>query len=342
MQFQWLFVYVLTALFFPIIPFSSSPSHFDSFISEVTRNNHEDWVHNDLKVATFNTWGLPIKLPGMDQTTRFNVLPDSLLDLNADILCLQETFSKRLRKKIMETLPHSYYHYSDYLCNRRQAGLLMMDCYGGLMTWSKYPIVYESFHAFPFYKGMSIIEQTGLKGFLFTTINFKGTYINVVNTHLYSGLSDKAEYFRLQQLAYLHNVLVQLEQFKAFPTLFAGDFNTSHPEVTSGNDILSPSVTYPLITGEMGFKDTCPTLDDNSYTYDAFSNSYVNKKKERNKIDYIFYRETQHTAMTITERKTIFTENNLSDHNGYMSCFTLSYSTSRDNNPSVLIASSEN
>lgn len=166
-----------------------SPTIFLSFILHITANSPQLFntpipFRNDictLNVVTFNTWGLPVKLPGMDQSKRFESIPDSLLGLGADI-CLQETFSKRLRRKIMDKMPYHLMHQSDYLCQRTQAGILQIDCFGGLMTWSKHPIIYEEFFPFPLFDDMNWVEKSGRKGVLIPTIEVIGNPVNIVYT----------------------------------------------------------------------------------------------------------------------------------------------------------------
>ena len=271
-----------------------------------------------LNVVTFNTWGLPVKLPGMDQSKRFESIPDSLLLLGADVICLQETFSKRLRSKIMDKMPLHFKHNSDYSCHRRQAGMLQIDCFGGLMTWSKHPVIYEEFFPFPLFDKMNWVEQSGRKGVLITTIEVNGIPVNIVNTHLYAGFSSIAESFRLKQIHFIDSILKDNNYYHEYPSVFAGDFNTPHPEISTYCDKQEDSEIYPFIIQNMKFIDTCPKMDDDAYTYDPLCNPYAKQKEPRSRIDYIFTKSGKVSHIHLQKQKGIFKEFNLSDHFGWM------------------------
>jgi endonuclease/exonuclease/phosphatase family metal-dependent hydrolase len=280
----------------------------------------------DITCITYNTWGLPVRLAGHEQADRFQRMPDSLLALEADILCLQETFHPELRSRLIRALRSEYYMGSDYSCNSSWNGLIVKDCHGGLMTLSKYPVVSEQFFQYPFEKECSIIEKIGAKGFLFTTIDINGHKCNVINTHLYAGEDRQAENFRLLQIQYMMNILAGMPEFALYPTLFMGDINTTHPEISAVSDRFAPSLLYPVVTsGLLGFTDTAPCLDNQLFTYDGKNNHYVNDPQNRQKLDYCFYRNTGNVAILKHQfSKVIFNDRSiLSDHFGWKSVFSL-------------------
>ncbi len=285
-----------------------------------SNNRYKPYIKDkfNLNVVTFNTWGLPVKLPGMDQTRRFESIPDSLLALGADVICLQETFSKRLRIKIMEKIPLHFMHESDYSCQRRQAGMLQIDCFGGLMTWSKHPIIYEEFFSFPIFNDMNWVEQSGRKGVLITTIEANGHPVNIVNTHLYAGFTSIGESIRLKQIHFIDSILQDHIYYHEYPTVFVGDFNTPHPEVSVYCEKQENSEIYPFIIHKMKFIDTCPKMDDDAYTYDPLCNPYAKQKEPRSRIDYIFTKSGKEFDIQLQKQKGVFKEFKLSDHFGWM------------------------
>ena len=195
-----------------------------------------------------------------------------------DVLCLQETFSKRLRKPLIDSLSRHYYSYSDYTCNKTIFGPLVKDCYGGLMTWSKFPIIKEKFYPFSRVEGMNFEEKIGGKGFLISTIITDDRLLHIVNTHLYSGMDEKSESIRYHQVQEIKNIL-SLNEYLTSPVILAGDFNITHPGVASKYPDLSPSKVYEIIGTDLGFTDSCPNIDEYSYTIDPRINSYQSKGK---------------------------------------------------------------
>ncbi len=246
---------------------------------------YEQYSFKTLQVTTFNIWGLPINLPRYNQKSRFQVMPDSLIHLDTDIIGLQETFHKVIRKKLYDTfLSNNYFTKSDCSCERKFKLGIKLDCFGGLMTYSKYPVIDENFYPFPQLKESSFIEKVGKKGFLVTDIKKGNDTIRVVNTHLHAGNSAKAEMFRLVQIIYLDSILAKLNNGNIKQTIFLGDFNIYLPNVTS-------SIVYDFIVSQMGFKDTSPDIKEKDLTMNNQRNFYVSKKEPITKLDYIFIKK---------------------------------------------------
>ncbi len=238
-----------------------------------------------LSILTLNTWALPVRLSGHDQEKRFEMIPKELLDVDADIVCLQECFAQDLRKSLCSSLDDSYDTLSDHSCYRRSMLLLMMDCYGGLMTFSKYPIVEESFYKFPLIGKSRIVERIGSKGFLVSTIDLDGTFIQVVNTHLYAGTDDKAERHRERQLQYMTQVLDSIQSVSGHDLVLTGDLNINHSSNNTSVDE-TESNQYQYLTREALYHDPVNALSDRDFTMDVRLNPYAHGVAESCKIDY--------------------------------------------------------
>jgi len=275
---------------------------------------YEEYSSKSLQVTTFNTWGLPINLPKYNQKSRFQVMPNSLLYLNTDIIGLQETFHEAIRKKLYnQFLANGYFSSSDCNCNRKYIIGVKLDCFGGLMTFSKYPVQNERFYPFPQLKGASMIEKVGQKGFLVTNIKKGNDLIRVINTHLYAGNTIKAENFRLEQIKYLDSILQVLNNDNIKQTIFLGDFNIHLPEAEY-------SIVYDFIVDSMGFKDTSPIINEKDLTMNNQRNFYVSKKEPITKLDYIFIKQLSE----IYEAHCVFDEETpISDHFGFQVRFLL-------------------
>lgn len=285
----------------------SIPLKFHS--QENVQNDQNDQI--DLTILSLNTWGLPIKLAKYKQNTRFKEIPDALNNTNTDIICLQECFSESLRKNILKNISAAYTHSTDYTCNRRSAGVLKLDCYGGLMTFSKHPIVDEHFYQFPKYEGSNFIEKIGRKGFLISQLDLGYKHIYVINTHLYSGHSRNAELLREQQVAFIWQTLDELE-IREKDLILAGDLNFSHPKVMKENKLVSTSNIYNSLISEYGFIDG---NKDEQYTLDPAS-KYCSSKDGKQILDYILLKPAKDQFASLSSSVVLNNNETISDHFG--------------------------
>ena len=274
--------------------------------------------HDVLKCISFNTWGLPISLHGHDQKDRFERMPDSLLNVGADILCLQETFHPVLRNGIINKLTADYYFKGDYRCDQSVLGIIQKDCRGGLMTFSKFPVVSEEFYPFPSIEGISIVEKIGAKGFLFSVIDMDGKKLNIVNTHLYAGEDQNSEHKRLQQILFMKKKLAEIPEYYLFPTILMGDLNTTHPTIISDERTHVKSEIYPILTSDLDFADSCIEVCENDFTYNGKLNYYIKSKANLQKLDYCMFKNQKGTyKLQLLSQSLAFHYNSfLSDHFG--------------------------
>jgi len=271
-----------------------------------------------IKVLSFNTWGLPITLPGYDQARRFPLIPDSLLAHAADIVCLQETFHPDLRAHLIAGLGHCYHGHQDYRCSTEIVPFLEKDCFGGLMTLSKYPIITEYFFRYPVNEYTSMIERIGAKGFLFSVIRVGTETMNVINTHLYAGYDASSELRRKEQIEFMDGILKIIPEYRLFPTIFAGDLNAQHPDMAC-------SAVYDYVATEMGFTDSKPHIDRNDLTSDASVNDYIAKKEIPSKLDYIFIKSSDVASLCVVKSGRCFSSGQpVSDHFGWSALLSFS------------------
>lgn len=276
-----------------------------------------------LSFLSYNVWALPIALPKFDKRERFPRMPIQIMDYQADIVCLQEVFDKKLRHHILSILEENYQTSSDYTCNQQLLGIAYKDCFGGLMTLSKYPIVWEKFYPHKSLKGMRIDEKIGKKGFLISKIETPQGYIYVINIHLYAGEKEVDEAIRLQQIKYLQTKIKE-HQLLAYPTFIIGDLNTTHPAVAALHSSTNSSPTYAFVVDSLGFTDTVTNIDDDFFTYDHLQNPYAVVSEQAHKLDYCMYQTTQASTIIHQSTHVIFKEKNtLSDHFGLLSIFMI-------------------
>ena len=270
-----------------------------------------------IQILSYNTWGLPIELNGHDHKRRFNIMPASILQTKSDIIALQETFNPALRDLLLSVLPGQYYTYSDYRCERNIIPFVHIDCYGGLMTLSLFPITKEEFFLFPSCKSSSLIEKIGAKGFLVSQIQHGDQNLLVINTHLYAGNDKKSEQIRMNQMKYLHEVMSNTNMYNNDKVILVGDFNIQHPDIRC-------SEVYDYIVNKMGFSDSKPNIDHRDYTMDAATNKYVHSKEPCTKLDYIFTKSNViKPIQIISQSRTMSSNQTLSDHYAWKACLKI-------------------
>jgi endonuclease/exonuclease/phosphatase family metal-dependent hydrolase len=270
----------------------------------------------DISFMSYNMMALPSKLIGKQNNFRFDKLPDSLLALNVDVLALQEAFHPKIRRKINNSFDGKYYCDTEFDCDQKILPFVKRDCYGGLLTLSKYPIISEEFYQFPVNSDYSWVEKSGAKGFLVTMIQYKSEKLCIVNTHLYSGGNLKAEKIRMDQVQFMHEVLKKTSAYNQHKIVVLGDFNVHHPDVEY-------SEVYQYVTNEMMFMDTKPRITSQDFTYDTRVNPYVPARFKRTKLDYIFYYSPQNDFQVVFQTKSMDRNKTLSDHFGWYCEFLL-------------------
>jgi len=241
--------------------------------------------YEELNILTLNTWGLPIWYPKSNKGDRYHDIYKALQSSDFNVICLQEVFDKKLREEL-QPLTNEFKTLSTFDCKRNIGFLFSMDCQGGLMTLSKFPIIRENFHQFPLLDGMKVEELIGEKGFLITEIQSPHGTVRVINTHLYSGQTPKDEQIRLAQIKHMELILTQFYQ-EQLPTFLVGDLNIVHPDVAVQDTSFTPSKVYEYLSSNLGFEDTMYEISASDYTYNNQVNPYAYEKAKRQKLDYI-------------------------------------------------------
>lgn len=277
-----------------------------------------------IKILSYNVWALPVGLPGLDKKGRYPDIPDSILSMDADIVCLQEAFDKRMREQVASRLGEHYEMHEDYLQHRKIFGIIHMDRFGGLMTFSKYPFLWEKFYPHEVDKNMKPAERKGLKGFMFSTIETEMGRFNIINIHLYSGRKERDENQRLKQLRYLRQKMEEDNIFQ-YPTIITGDFNMVHPSVAKTEGDFPPSEAYQFVVDSIGLIDCSPSVAKDEYTYNYLENRYADKNERSQKLDYCFFYPSSNCDISVKYHRVVFKEGKqLSDHFGILTLLEIS------------------
>ena len=275
-----------------------------------------------VQMVSFNAWALPIWLPGHDHSIRYGMIPQKLIDTGADIICIQEAFADSFRRELLSTTSDHYNTCSNFRCNRSILGLVKMDCYGGLMTLSKFPIIDEEFFPFPKSRNMRWEESLGAKGFLVTQIQIDRDTAYIINTHLYAGLKIDDEQHQMHQIKYMHELLAN-RNILSHEVFLLGDLNVIHPSIAEERS-QPRSKVYDYIVAEMGFMDSAPIVTKAEHTVDRAKNRYSSDKNGSQKLDYCFHRSPSKNNYHLDKTEILFAgAERISDHMGWSSTYRL-------------------
>jgi hypothetical protein len=102
---------------------------------------------SQLKIVSFNIWDLPYWFV-KNRKQRILQIAAYLQRLDAEIVCLQESFDVYHRKLLYESLGSDKYYASGGFETTRKAPLASFDTTGGLVIFSKFPIIQDKFVPF--------------------------------------------------------------------------------------------------------------------------------------------------------------------------------------------------
>lgn len=264
-----------------------------------------------IKIISFNIWDLPLWFVENRQQ-RVKKIARFLKQTNADIICLQESFDVSNRQFLHNFLGKRSYHATAGMYKKRRVPTGLLDTTGGLIIFSKYPIIRQRF--MPFKRmNYSAIEFFSKKGVLEAIIQTPKGRIQIINTHLLNTdqkfLSKK---IRSRQIA---EIIKNIAANQTMPTILAGDLNQDaamdqsyiskylskqnleHP----GPDPLLPSYrpANPLVSGQWLNKNWLPWK----------KNSAAAKR-----LDYIFVRFIDKIGLKVKTYRPIYLKPTLSDH----------------------------
>ncbi len=221
-----------------------------------------DAVSDDVKVLSYNVWGLPAL--SKDRKQRFERLGATL---NAyDIVTLQETFSDDI-EILKETSGFAHHARMD------NGGLLRLG--SGLYTLSRFPIIKTDFMAF---NKCTVADCLARKGVMMARIDHPTIGpIDVYTTHFQAENKPVSQRIRLEED---NRVLQEIlhKNRSAYPVIITGDFNapSDSPEYA---DLFARLPLYDI------FHEVHPDLP--GYT-SAPENPYKDEDKTPKRIDYIF------------------------------------------------------
>ena len=228
-------------------------SDLDPLLSKGSRLSGLSKPSVQLTVLTYNTFLRPHIVQNDAQVERASQIPSVLSQFQADVLCLQECWSKfGVHNLVRELRAQGYQH----IVKTKKVKKFSM-LHAGLMTCSKHPIVLVTFVPFDTCSGSDCLAT---KGFLYTQILHPalGT-LHVFNLHLQFVTGTRLKesdikklFVQAQQLRtwkqFVEKVQIPSDQL----VLLAGDWNfdCENNESEFQNVLKQLQVTLPPLVGD--------------------------------------------------------------------------------------------
>ena len=253
-----------------------------------------------MKIVSLNIWDLPVWFV-KDRNKRIALAEDFFNEINPDIICLQESFDPDHRMQLAGFFQkHGYAASDEYIESRNVIGR-KMDTTGGLVTFSKFPILENTF--IPFRRlFFSPIEALGRKGILMTLLDTPHGTLRMINVHLSKGFLW-AEKIRLWQMKYL---FTKAGFPDPAPTIMAGDFDQQ--------DLIRNKKFLMLMDRNHFVHPACETLEPSYRAENKYVNIWMNKIARSKRLDYIFYHNINALRLRCERYDVLYRNEPMSDH----------------------------
>ena len=265
-----------------------------------------------LTMVSFNIWDVPYWFV-KNRQPRLRQIAAYLQRLDADIICLQESFDVPHRRLIYDHLGVERYYASGGLDATRHAPLASFDTTGGLVILSQFPLLQSHFRPFTQFTP-SWIERIARKGILEALLETPYGRMQVLNLHLHAGAHGLARRIRFKQL---QSVVERMPWQRTVPAIVAGDFNEDGlMEHKQWAHLLRSRHLTHAVQGEHG-----PCMP--SYRVDnPLVPNWLNRSKDSRRLDYIFISFPEGCDLTVVQYEPLYLIPPLSDHDPVVLSFT--------------------
>lgn len=259
----------------------------------------------ELKILSFNIWDLPLFFV-KNRKARIRGTAEYLKNLDADIICLQESFDINNRLFLKDSLTDDYYMAGDTEETRRLLFFKLFDMSGGLVIFSKFPILESNFISYSRLFNSAVGEVLARKGFLEAIIKTPKGKVRILNTHLHEETPFFGQTVRMSQLAKLFGLVKQDE----LPTILTGDFNEEalmHQDKFSAL-FDSRGFTHPIKS--VLASDVAPTYRPGN----PYVDNWINRTSISKRFDYILVKGMDKLGLVATKYEPQIINPPLSDH----------------------------
>jgi sphingomyelin phosphodiesterase 2 len=244
---------------------------------------------NDVKVASFNVWGLLIS---KHRAERIKAIAEHLKTSDYGVVGLQELWMRTdyemLAEELSGTFPFSYYFKSGQIGS-------------GMATFSRYPIQQAMFHRFMLNGQAHHIwhgDWWSGKGVGLTRIAVSQNFsINFYNTHLHAEYDKEEQYYlghrisQLQQLLQFVQMSSAVHETEKYLNIIVGDLNTMPNCVSFDLFFKKDIIGMNLLDAAQVYSSSSSTTLLNSFNLSG--NTFGKSKDPEQRIDYILYKGTE-------------------------------------------------
>ena len=272
--------------------------------SDARANMPRQMYSSQLKIVSFNIWDLPYWFV-KNRKQRIRQIAEYLQRLDAEIICLQESFDVHHRRVLYEYLGLERYYASGGFEETRKVPFASFDTTGGLVIFSKFPIIQYKFIPFNQFTP-SLIEHIGRKGVLEAIIETPYGVIQVFNIHLHVGKNFLAHSIRVKQLK---SVLKRMKSQPNLPIILAGDFNENAlmDQKKFVTMLQSRRLTHSLQFEQYEFMPSYRIKN-------PFVNNWLNRSRYSRRLDYILVSLTEEFDLKVVQYEPMYLIPPLSDH----------------------------
>ncbi|CAM3736699.1 sphingomyelin phosphodiesterase [Vibrio aquimaris] len=225
-----------------------------------------------LNLVTYNVWML--SHVGKYMRERDTLIARSREINTHDVVFTQELFRYENVQNILWTMQQ----YFPFISNKLDGGGI--NTYdGGVLTFSKYPIVQQAQHVFQNCKGTDCSAD---KGILYTKIMKGDSPFHLFNVHLGAWNSQAYRNIRTLQVGEIFAFIDQLDLPNNEPVIIGGDFNIAKHKFP---------LDFEQMQRVLDLEE--PTLEGSlEYSFDPYLNEHLSYSEEsdRERLDYILYR----------------------------------------------------
>ena len=265
-----------------------------------------------ITALALNIWDLPVPVPGGKRRLRYERLLAALPTTGADLILLQEAFRPSFRRALVAAMAD--YHVDAFAASRRRWGPLLLDAAGGLLTFSRWPLVCSEYEPGFRVRGMKPDERIGRKGILWTTVQTPSGPLTLGNVHLYAGSKPMDARIRTAEA---HRIVRSPQAANGGPVLLAGDFNIAREFEQPDR---GPSA-FDVLEGA-GFREVADGRTGTLATKDPTRNRwarYVPWHASPRRLTQFFWRGA--ALRPVGEPRLMFDDPPVSDHFGLLTSF---------------------
>lgn len=222
-----------------------------------------------ISILSYNTQLMPFYAGVVDDLNQPDIrvkdIPKKISQF--DVVILEELFDRDLRNKIVRLMEANYPYHTTTVGQHTSRVLT-----GGVMIFSKWPIIKENQFIFQASTG---IDSLAAKGVMYAAINKQGKMYHVIGTHMQADRNSQSIVARNAQLHEMADFITGLHIPANEPLLIGGDFNIDQFSIEFDNLLTQLNVN---LLDNMGYP----------YSVDGVINT-MQVDKIQARIDYIFY-----------------------------------------------------